>query len=442
MNWEAYSDQLATLPQQLDRQAAQDRSSLTGLNAATLRERLVAERQLREASQAYAGEVKAALLHALKYLAPEILDELSRQSPTALDQASPAQLVNRLLAAVLPQITAASMGSGIETEEVVALQERIRELEAEIAALTAGVQAAAFQESLPDSGEESDQPQPVFNAAEPNSKAKPMSSLTLDFEPAVAPDLWPAWLRDYYQRHPQTFEVHALLVRVQGETGAPLRRELTDHVAEHLDQTRTSGTISRALKALLEAGLLAARQARFQRYRPHLVWLSEQGIDLYRLLCGAEPSPQLAPQLLARHKSATHTWLIYRTAQLLREAGYEVDLFPDRVTTDLGTYEADLAADLGGRRIFIEVERNTTKDDVAGRTAKWLRYGRVSPGEFYLVVEDEAAKTKLLSDLRAWRVFEQQTSVYILNLDCVHGPKGRATGWEIWGEPVLEAQLR
>jgi hypothetical protein len=88
------------------------------------------------------------------------------------------------------------------------------------------------------------------------------------------------------------------------------------------------------------------------------VRLAERGLIAYWLLTGENPNTSGYDLLLQRHVSPEHTLLNLQAADVLREAGYQVNLTPPDVNLpDGGLFKPDLVLiDEQGSLLFIEVE--------------------------------------------------------------------------------------
>ena len=247
--------------------------------------------------------------------------------------------------------------------------------------------------------------------------------------PAAAESTWPGWFGAWWAKHDSS---DYTVLQILGRTGHPYRVVVAATAAALLTQQPRSGNIERGIKRLLEHELLTYQEVTWGYIKPHLVALTAQGQDAYRLLFGAEPAAQLLPQLLALHKSALHVYLILETQRALEAAGFQVALFPAGVSTDMGLYLPDLTATFEGHTLYIEAETTATHAN-ADRAAKWQRYWEVTQGQFYCTVPNAASKRKLLSDLRHWALDQKRNvDVWVVEL----GRSISRSGWEFWKDPI------
>jgi hypothetical protein len=130
--------------------------------------------------------------------------------------------------------------------------------------------------------------------------------------------------------------------------------------------------------------------------------LTERGQDIFRLLRGEAPAPSQTTELLKRHKSPEHAALNLDAANRLWEAGYDVDLFPDSVALDTGTYCPDLVITTPeGRTLYVECERNTRKNPQE-RERKWALYYAASGGYFLVVTSSGEAGQAIQREILTW----------------------------------------
>jgi hypothetical protein len=130
--------------------------------------------------------------------------------------------------------------------------------------------------------------------------------------------------------------------------------------------------------------------------------LTERGEDIYRLLRGEAPAPSQTTELLKRHKSPQHAALNLDAANRLWEAGYGVELFPDPVALETGTYYPDLVITTPeGRTLYVECERNTRKNPKE-RERKWALYYAASGSHFLVVTSNEEAGQAIQREILTW----------------------------------------
>ena len=225
---------------------------------------------------------------------------------------------------------------------------------------------------------------------------------TPDFQPAYPAAAWPVWFTQWFAAQRGSLAKTFTVLQILGRTGDPYLTRVMQTAGQLLDLK--GGGIYRSADQLEELGLIQREQVLWKRIKPHLVMLTPRGIEAYRLLFGHDPAPQTLQLALARHKSATHVYLILETQRHLEAAGYVVEALPAALATSQGRYEPDLLAHLDGETLYIEAEVKTHKDLRPGgpRQEKWSRYWDVTGGQLYLAVVDGPGQKSLLSELRYW----------------------------------------
>lgn len=258
------------------------------------------------------------------------------------------------------------------------------------------------------------------------------------FVPAAPVATHPVWFAAWFQPARSGFDNDFAVLQILGRTGDPYRSRVVATAAHLLHyQHEKSGSIKRALDRLVAADLVLRDIVPWKRVKPHLLALSSQGQDVYRLLFGQEPAPQLLTVLKQHHRAApdkpsVHVYLILETARHLQAAGYTVELFPQEVDTPGGQYCPDLVATFEGQTLYLEAETDAYKGQAGNpeRQAKWARYWNLTHGQFYLSIVDRRDGQSLLSELRYWaRAGKRQAEVRILEA----GQRTlTASGWDIW----------
>lgn len=244
-------------------------------------------------------------------------------------------------------------------------------------------------------------------AAAPAPDATEDGSEAWDTSLVVPEEQLPAWMQHWLgeARKRSTRERDLTMLRVLGQTGIARRTEARDLFGEVVGIDPGAGSVDRAFRRADGRGLVDIIEARCEWSQgvAHLLRLSERGRDAYRLLFGREPAPAHTTELLKRHKSPEHVMLILATVDVLEEAGWRVDRFPNGVDLgEAGTYEPDLTALApDGDPVYLECERKTRKK-AAERQAKWDRYYTVSHGDLYIAVPNPETEEAIRSEILFW----------------------------------------
>ena len=433
------------------------------MREAVLRNLIESEKLLRLAAEVEAQATRKALESLAKDLAKEMVDVLAKQHNQGLAGIAPDILAERIRQAVRSKIarlqTSASLAPSAPAplptasspdiehqhwQQTIAENEQtIAENEAEINRLQEELARLQAKASLPQ-GKKSIVPSTETSAITVEAKALSRNDedaplpiedfvpYSADFLPAAAKEVWPDWFRSWVSPH-AGLDKDYTLIQILGKTGEPYRATVTQAAAYYLGMTSVGGSLGKSVIRLEEMEMVTLVKIRWQRINPHLVALTDRGKDTYRMLFGQDPVPQELPRLLARHKSALHTYLILETDQYLRAAGYAVERYPDPIETDLGRYEPDLVARFDEQTLYIEAEIKTSKSrgKNSDRRRKWERYWKLTGGEFYVSVMDTAGRRSLLSELRYWAsILEQKAVVWLLEAGNRRWEK--TVGWNIW----------
>ena len=166
---------------------------------------------------------------------------------------------------------------------------------------------------------------------------------------------------------------------------------------------------------------------------PALVHLTDQGQLAFWLLTGNQPRINEYDLLLERHVSPEHTLLNLQAADVLREAGYLVNLTPPEIQLpDKGLFKPDLVlTDENGATIFVEVERAMDKN-IERRQSKWLNFYQASGGHLYVICENKASMRNIRSEIN-YCLGNQPATISLTNLaDLQAGKRGEAES--IWLE--------
>jgi hypothetical protein len=214
----------------------------------------------------------------------------------------------------------------------------------------------------------------------------------------------PAWMTGW--RQAETFERDAGVLKIIAETGLARRPVIEAQAAELLGIKKPGGSIQALMTRLVDLNLIetfrpwnsdgAGTGGRF----PDLVRLTDQGRIAYWLLTNQQPQINEYDLLLERHVSPEHTLLNLQAADVLRDAGYQVNLTPPDVNLpDGGLFKPDLVLiDEQGSLLFVEVERDTDKN-IEQRQAKWRNFYQASGGKMFVVCDNRSCMRNIRSEI-------------------------------------------
>lgn len=247
----------------------------------------------------------------------------------------------------------------------------------------------------------------------------------------------PDWMVSW--RQAETFDRDSRILIMIGKTGLSRRPVIEAQAAEILGIKKAGGSLQAMITRLTDLLLIetfrpwAADGAGTGGRFPDLVRLAERGQMTYWLLTGENPSINEYDLLLERHVSPEHTLLNLQAADVLRGAGYQVNLTPPDVNLpDGGLFKPDLVLiDEQGSLLFVEVERDTDKN-IEQRQAKWHNFYQASGGKMYVVCDNRSCMRNIRSEIN-YCLGNQHLIVSLTNLaDLQAGKRGDGDG--IWLE--------
>ena len=251
----------------------------------------------------------------------------------------------------------------------------------------------------------------------------------------------PVWMATW--RQTETFERDAGVLKMIAETGLARRPVIEAQAAEQLGIKKAGGSLQALLTRLEYLHLIerfrpsAAEGAGSGGKFPDLVRLTDQGRLAYWLLTSQQPQVNEYDLLLERHVSPEHTLLNLQAADMLREAGYQVDLTPPEITLpDGGLFRPDLAIiDNQGAIHFVEVERDVDKN-LEQRQAKWRNFYQASGGRMFVVCDNRSCMRNIRSEIN-YCLGNKSLVISLTNLADLQAGK-RGEGDSLW----LEARTR
>jgi hypothetical protein len=210
----------------------------------------------------------------------------------------------------------------------------------------------------------------------------------------------PTWIKPWQES--KSFEKTSTAILVMGETGKALRPSIIKEMAKRLSLSVDNNSLDEAVSRLLtpEEDLhpilieriegIPEQGASSGGNYPDVLRLTEDGNLTYQVLAGKSPKENEYGQLIRCHSSPEHTILNIQAAEILADSGYlikgqaqEIRLsnggmfIPDIIAVDQST----------GELIFVEVERDVHKDQIA-RKQKWMNLYEASNGNLYVFCDN------------------------------------------------------
>jgi hypothetical protein len=413
-------------------------------NLRQLRTLLDAQARLLSYTEEMAVETRAEIERVAVSLSPAQVDKFRKKDPIGLAQATARELADMVIQDVQRRLLQlnASQALGVSVEEMyertaadlARLQDdreqwaiktdvdkqHIRQLETRLAVLQQTLENAQQRLASTDVV-------PASSDAQATSTAEDSKQL-------------PSWIQEWQRE--STYEYDVALLRLLAESQVASRKDAVRLLALRLGKAPKSGSMSRVIRraaAQLKLVELIEVSNEVSGGATCLLRLTEHGRLAYYLLFNKEPpAPCITTELLKRHKSPAHALLNLQAADMLREAGYEVDLLPGQIKLPgepAGRmFVPDLVASWQGKTLFVEVERDTRKNPQA-RARKLRNYYDATGGAFYIVVPNATALKNIKSEINRWRDTERHLLLWMTSLSDAKGKKGE----DIWlykrGEP-------
>jgi len=274
---------------------------------------------------------------------------------------------------------------------------------------------------------------PSFTEQNPNKEEMKSKDVEKENDRPSEPDWMMAW------RQAETFNRDSRILIMIGKTGLSRRPVIESQSAEMLGIKKAGGSLQALLGRLLDLQLIetfrpwaadgAATGGRF----PDMVRLAERGRTAYWLLTGENPGKNEYDLLLDRHVSPEHTLLNLQAADVLRQAGYQVNQTPPDVNLpDGGLFKPDLVLiDDQGSLLFVEVERDADKN-IEQRQAKWRNFYHASGGKMFVVCDNRSCMRNIRSEIN-YCLGKRSMVVSLTNLVDLQAGK-RGEGDAIWLE--------
>jgi len=231
-----------------------------------------------------------------------------------------------------------------------------------------------------------------------------------------------------------SYERNRVMVQILGETGTPLRSDVIRLFIERTGQSEP--TARRALDACETYGLVEQHHPpRIGGQPTYLVRLTDLGQQGYQHIYRQSAAPQALTQLLKRHHTVPHVYLILETQRVLEAAGFAVEQYPDAIqVADYGEYRPDLVAQYGDQALYVEAENTEAlKNNRAQRRAKWRRAVVAGQGKLYITVwrvpDGRALGSKIVSYTED---LNMPVTIYMVALDTYSTGNAPPEGMHIW----------
>jgi hypothetical protein len=245
----------------------------------------------------------------------------------------------------------------------------------------------------------------------------------------------PDWMLEW--RRSDSFDRDASVLKMIGETGLARRPLIEVQAAELLGIKKAGGSIQALITRLTNLGVIQV----FRPWQdegagsggrlPDLVRLTDLGEIAVWLLSGKKAVKNEYDLLIERHVTPEHTLLNLMAGEVLREAGYAVNLMPpDIKLPDGAIFQPDIVLrDEQGTVLYVEVEREANKD-IEQRQAKWRNFHQASGGVMYVFCDNKSGMNRIISEMN-YALGNRSAIIFLTNLAELQAGK-RGNGDSIW----------
>ncbi len=210
----------------------------------------------------------------------------------------------------------------------------------------------------------------------------------------------PDWLKTWQSS--KNFEKTSAAIIVMGEMGIALRPSIIKQMAKRLSLSTANKNLDEALNWLMtpegnefpifvEQIIGGVEQGSSSGgNQPAVLHLTRDGQVAYQILSGKIPKENEFDILIRHHSSPEHTILNIQAGEILIDEGYRIQGRAQAINLSNGeTYIPDIIAvdPKTGEAIFVEVERDVSKDQISRKT-KWMKFYETSNGNLYVFCDN------------------------------------------------------
>ena len=210
----------------------------------------------------------------------------------------------------------------------------------------------------------------------------------------------PDWLKTWQSS--KNFEKTSAAIIVMGEMGIALRPSIIKQMAKRLSLSTANKNLDEALNWLMtpegnEFPILVEQISGGVEQgsssggnQPAVLHLTRDGQVAYQILSGKIPKENEFDILIRHHSSPEHTILNIQAGEILVDEGYRIQGRAQAINLSNGeTYIPDIIAvdPKTGEVIFVEVERDVSKDQISRKT-KWMKFYETSNGNLYVFCDN------------------------------------------------------
>ena len=253
----------------------------------------------------------------------------------------------------------------------------------------------------------------------------------------------PDWIKTWQES--KTFEKTSTAILVIGEMGIALRPTIIKVMAKRLSLSAANKNLDEALNWLMttedkscpilidQVGSVLEQGSSSGGNQPAVLHLTQDGQVAYQVLSGKPPKENEFDMLLRHHSSPEHTILNIQAGEILVEEGYQIRGRVQSINLSNGeTYIPDIVAvnPKTGEVIFIEVERDVSKDQVS-RKQKWMKFYEASNGNLYVFCDNLICQRTIQGEINL-ALGGLAYNSYLTNLHGVRSGKRSERDTSIW----------
>ncbi len=210
----------------------------------------------------------------------------------------------------------------------------------------------------------------------------------------------PDWIKTW--KESKIFEKTSTAILVMGEMGVALRPTIIKLMAKRLSLSAANKNLDEALNWLMTTedkscpilieqieGVLEHGSSSGGN-QPAVLHLTQDGQVAFQVLSGKPPKENEFDVLIKHHSSPEHTILNIQAGEILVDEGYQIRGRAQSINlSNSETYIPDIVAvdPKTGEVIFIEVERDVSKDQIS-RKSKWMKFYEASNGNLYVFCDN------------------------------------------------------
>ena len=221
----------------------------------------------------------------------------------------------------------------------------------------------------------------------------------------------PDWVKTWQST--KNYEKTSAAIFVMGEMGIALRPSIIKQMAKRLSLSAANKNLDEALNWLMspegndfpilveQISGVVEQGSSSGGNQPAVLHLTRDGQVAYEVLSGKIPNENEFDSLIRHHSSPEHTILNIQAGEILVEEGYQIRGRVQSINLSNGeTYIPDIVAvnPKTGEVIFIEVERDVSKDQVS-RKQKWMKFYEASNGNLYVFCDNQNCQRAIQGEI-------------------------------------------